>query len=828
MPTLTVGNNRRFAALAISLLALGIAGFAFAANSLETSARPAISSPEISPETLSPRGPAGGLLIPASCPSYEHYPGECTSSTCGNGVCDSGETSSSCPSDCPVSCTETWGACGSCADSRYQSHTKTDCTTECVQTDYCTWNQCQSGVCGQQGGGNGRADECSPLGSVCGGGRCGDGIVQTGESCDGGNLNGQSCSSQGFTSGSLSCTSSCTFNIFACYTTSPTRSLTIKSLLNGQNQPGTYMEGTVYAPQLYPWPDSRQYLWNFWALYTPWGGDASGLPTGWYWFHWDWGTPYPGSWFTGITPSDNQYLDTYSDLVYNFNFSIRPGNITFNATNNGAPWTGSISGRMDAVTQNVYGYPFTLTVPYSNATFLPDTYRLYYFSGGPPGATFTGITPSYSQYLGQGGNITFTYNFYTPLSAPSLSASTYCSGTSPRTSLSWSSSTGNPSDYHIQRCTGSTCTPTSEITVTAGTTYTDSNVANNTAYSYRIMPHRHSDGATNYSNVPRVTTPICTPAPTADIRANGYNAAATVTYNTAATITWSSLNAASCSVSPTGWTGTSGSQSTGALTAPRTYTLTCTDSYGRTGSDSVTVSIANAPPTASGGGARGGGISVPPGSGVNTGTPAFGESPAGACLLPRQPLFSWTYSDPESNPESAYEIQIDTDSGFVSPLTWDSGWVSSASNSAVVPAGTLAYNATYYWRVRVRDSLGAESLWSNGATFSTQAHQAPSVSYAIAPSPTKVSQQTTFTDQSTFFGGASVQRRTWSFGSGGTSADPPQNATQRVTYSSASPPPKDTSLIALDSANISCGAQRQLTVNPGQGVPNFKEVPPDQ
>lgn len=45
---------------------------------------------------------------------------------------------------------------------------------------------------------------------------CGDGVIQTGESCDGSNLNGQSCSTQGFFGGTLSCNSNCTFNTSAC------------------------------------------------------------------------------------------------------------------------------------------------------------------------------------------------------------------------------------------------------------------------------------------------------------------------------------------------------------------------------------------------------------------------------------------------------------------------------------------------------------------------------------------------------------------------------------------------------------------------------------
>lgn len=45
---------------------------------------------------------------------------------------------------------------------------------------------------------------------------CGDGAIQTGESCDGSNLNGKTCSTQGFSGGTLSCNSNCAFNISAC------------------------------------------------------------------------------------------------------------------------------------------------------------------------------------------------------------------------------------------------------------------------------------------------------------------------------------------------------------------------------------------------------------------------------------------------------------------------------------------------------------------------------------------------------------------------------------------------------------------------------------
>jgi hypothetical protein len=46
---------------------------------------------------------------------------------------------------------------------------------------------------------------------------CGDGLInQAGEQCEGANLNGQSCQSLGFISGSITCSAACTFEVTAC------------------------------------------------------------------------------------------------------------------------------------------------------------------------------------------------------------------------------------------------------------------------------------------------------------------------------------------------------------------------------------------------------------------------------------------------------------------------------------------------------------------------------------------------------------------------------------------------------------------------------------
>lgn len=50
---------------------------------------------------------------------------------------------------------------------------------------------------------------------------CGDGVIDSGEECDMGNLAGASCQSRGFTSGTLACTSTCLFNTLSCVYTPP-------------------------------------------------------------------------------------------------------------------------------------------------------------------------------------------------------------------------------------------------------------------------------------------------------------------------------------------------------------------------------------------------------------------------------------------------------------------------------------------------------------------------------------------------------------------------------------------------------------------------------
>ena len=257
-------------------------------------------------------------------------------------------------------------------------------------------------------------------------------------------------------------------------------------------------------------------------------------------------------------------------------------------------------------------------------------------------------------------------------------------------------------------------------------------------------------------------------------------------------------------------------------------------------SNSVSVAQANQPPNppgGSGGGggggggsagtplAAGGGISVPPtagAGGVNSGTPAFGESPAGACTNPLRPTFTWTYSDPDGDPQGWFELEADNNSNFSSPEI-DTGQSAGAVTSYLAPAGSLVYNTTYHWRVRVWDNRGAVSEWSNGTSFSTQPHQAPTVVYTWAPTEPAVDQRTNFTDQSSVFGGASKRAWTWAFPDGAPSSSSSQNQQTQFTSTGG----KLTSLILEDSDRLSCGLRQSVTVSGAFGAPAWREVIPE-
>lgn len=82
--------------------------------------------------------------------------------------------------------------------------------------------------------------------------------------------------------------------------------------------------------------------------------------------------------------------------------------------------------------------------------------------------------------------------------------------------------------------------------------------------------------------------------------------------------------------------------------------------------------------------------------------------------------FSWDYNDDDNvplgtDPQSAYEIQIDNNFGFPSPEIDN---IADPSISTIYATNILSFGTTYWWRVRVRDTNGPVwSDWANGPNF---------------------------------------------------------------------------------------------------------------
>jgi len=160
-------------------------------------------------------------------------------SGCGNGICEEGEDCNTCASDC-VGGTTSGAVCGNhvceagngenaltCAadcngvlngkpsnryacglddgylpdgcDSRCDAGGNTCTETPVDPVNFC----CGDGTCGGPEDGNSCALDCGPPPV------CGNNVLEAGESCDGTDLGGMSCSDYGYTGGTLTCTSDC-------------------------------------------------------------------------------------------------------------------------------------------------------------------------------------------------------------------------------------------------------------------------------------------------------------------------------------------------------------------------------------------------------------------------------------------------------------------------------------------------------------------------------------------------------------------------------------------------------------------------------------------
>ena len=198
----------------------------------------------------------------------------------------------------------------------------------------------------------------------------------------------------------------------------------------------------------------------------------------------------------------------------------------------------------------------------------------------------------------------------------------------------------------------------------------------------------------------------------------------------------------------------------------------------------------------------------------------------GYCSNPSQ-YFSWTYSDPDSDNESRFQIQVDNNSNFSSPeVNRDYSGLSNSSpttnNQTVSVAITAAsnriiYNTTYYWRVKVYDSNGADSGWVSGSNFITEKHQYPAIDFNWAPSNPSQGEDILFADQSTVYGGSSKSAWSWIFIDGNPANSNQQNPTTQFN----STEDKQVTLQVTDSDGYSCSISK--TINVQSILPEWQE-----
>jgi len=185
-------------------------------------------------------------------------------------------------------------------------------------------------------------------------------------------------------------------------------------------------------------------------------------------------------------------------------------------------------------------------------------------------------------------------------------------------------------------------------------------------------------------------------------------------------------------------------------------------------------------------------------------------------------FFSWTYSDFDGDSESKYEFQVDNNSDF-SSLVVNRTINNPTTNNQIVlvsvspAADKIVYNTTYYWRVNVYDSNGAESGWVTGSSFTTEKHQYPLVNFDWLPSNPSQGEDVLFTDQSTVYGGSSKSAWSWIFTDGNPASSSQQNPTTQFNFTED----KQVTLQVTDSDNYSCSISK--TVNVQSELPGWQE-----
>ncbi len=101
--------------------------------------------------------------------------------------------------------------------------------------------------------------------------------------------------------------------------------------------------------------------------------------------------------------------------------------------------------------------------------------------------------------------------------------------------------------------------------------------------------------------------------------------------------------------------------------------------------------------------------------------PTLGTPSGGAVTTGVQPTLNATHSDPQGDACSSYDVQVDDNSDFSSPVLSLTGQTGGISGNAIAftnwGAVSLSRGTTYYWRMRTTDPGGLTGSYSAGASF---------------------------------------------------------------------------------------------------------------
>jgi len=199
------------------------------------------------------------------------------------------------------------------------------------------------------------------------------------------------------------------------------------------------------------------------------------------------------------------------------------------------------------------------------------------------------------------------------------------------------------------------------------------------------------------------------------------------------------------------------------------------------------------------------------------------------------PTFHWTYSDPDGDLQTAYEIRVDNDNDFTfvdaDEFCVPGVLCSGTIGTAFTPLrdewrNWMRWNTNYWWIVRVKDSRENWSEWSDPNHFQTPTHAYPWSDFFWSPEKPSQGEVVEFNPgASQTFGGATIVSYLWTITKGegefvgGTNAQYPK---PKIVFTTLN---NEVELKITDSSGFFCTClPKEITMQ--MPLPEWKEIAP--